>query len=244
MTVYLGIQEPKAGTGKGYLEAVDSCFQKVMQIDSVTWKEKITGLGTDGCAAMTGEKNGVVGLLRHDNKELMGFWRGAPKLELAVVKCLEDYPEFVKVRDVLRSLYQEYHYSAKALRELKELAEALDDQISKPTNVFGTRWLLHLQSALQALFRGYRPLMMHCQNTKEMRMGSSGRQGRAAFLVKFLTSFKGLLFSSFLWDIAEEAAYLSKVFQAEFLTVQLQRQQFKKFEFQCLNMRLPGMEMM
>lgn len=219
VTVYLGIQEPKAGTGKGYLEAVDSCFQKVMQIDSVTWKEKITGLGTDGCAAMTGEKNGVVGLLRHDNKELMGFWRGAPKLELAVVKCLEDYPEFVKVRDVLRSLYQEYHYSAKALRELIELAEALDDQISKPTNVFGTRWLPHLQSALQALFRGYRPLMMHCQNTKEMRMGSSGRQGRAAFLVKFLTSFKGLLFSSFLWDIAEEAAYLSKVFQAEFLTV-------------------------
>lgn len=41
VTVYLGIQEPKAGTGKGYLEAADSCFQKVTQIDSVTWKEKL-----------------------------------------------------------------------------------------------------------------------------------------------------------------------------------------------------------
>ena len=39
VTVYLGIQEPKAGTGKGYLEAVDSCFQKVINIDSVTWKQ-------------------------------------------------------------------------------------------------------------------------------------------------------------------------------------------------------------
>ena len=232
VTVYLGIQEPKAGTGKGYLEAVDSCFQKVSNIDSVTWKQKITG-----CAAMTGEKNGVVGLLRHDNKEFMGFWCGAHKLELAVVKCLEDYPEFVKVRDVLRSLYQEYHFSAKALRELKELAEALDDQISKPTNVFGTRWLPHLQSALQALFRGYRPLMMHCQNTKEMRVGSSGRQGRAAFSVKFLTSFKGLLFTSFLWDIAEEAAHLSKIFQAEFLTVTTATAAVRKFEFQCLSMK-------
>ena len=237
VTVYLGIQEPKAGTGKGYLEAVDSCFEKVINIDSVTWKQKITGLGTDGCAAMTGEKNGVVGLLRHDNKEFMGFWCGAHKLELAVVQCLEHYPEFVKVRDVLRSLYQEYHYSAKALRELKELAEALDDQISKPTNVFGTRWLPHLQSALQALFRGYRPLMMHCQNTKEMRVGSSGRQGRAAFSVKFLTSFKGLLFTSFLWDIAEEAAHLSKVFQAEFLTVTTAAAAVRKFEFQCLSMK-------
>ena len=74
VTMYLGIQEPKAGTGKGYLEAVDSCFQKVTNIDSVTWKQKITGLGTDDCAAMTSEKNRVVGLLRHDNKEFMGFW--------------------------------------------------------------------------------------------------------------------------------------------------------------------------
>ncbi|XP_078371376.1 zinc finger protein 862-like [Oculina patagonica] len=70
--------------------------------------------------------------------------------------------------------------------------------------------------------------MMHCQNTKEMRIGSSGRQGRAAFSVKFLTSFKGLLFTSFVWDIAEVAAHLSKVFQAEFL----------KFEMQCLDMKL------
>ena len=237
VTAYLGIEEPKAGTGRGYLDAVDSCFQRVTNMNSVTWKEKITGLGTDGCAAMTGEKNGVVGLLRQENREFMGFWCGAHKLELAVVKCLEKYPDFVKVRDVLRSLYQEYHYSAKALRELRELAEALDNQISKPTNVFGARWLPHLQTALQVLFRGYKTLMMHCQNTREMRVGSSGRQGRASFSVKFLTSFRGLLFTSFLWDIAEEAAHLSKVFQAEFLTVTTAAAAVRKFELQCLNMK-------
>lgn len=175
-TVYLGIEEPKAGTGRGYLEAVDSCFQRVTNIDPVTWEEKTTGLGTDGCAAMTGEKNGVVGLLRQENTAFLGFWCGAHKLELAVVKCLEKFPEFVKVRDTLRCLNQEYHFSAKAFRELKELAGVLDDQISKPTIVFGARWLPHLQTALQVLFRGYRTLMMHCQNTKEMRIGSSGRQ--------------------------------------------------------------------
>ena len=237
VTVYLGIEEPKAGSGKGYLDAVDSCFQRVTNMNSVTWKQKITGLGTDGCAAMTGEKNGVVGLLRQENTEFMGFWCGAHKLELAVVKCLEKYPDFVKARDALRSLYQEYHYSAKALRELKELAEALDNPISKPTNVFGARWLPHLQTALQVLFRGYRTLMMHCQNTKEMRVGSSGRQGRASFSVKFLTSFRGLLFTSFLWDIAEEAARLSKVFQAEFLTVTTAAAAVQKFELQCLHMK-------
>ena len=238
VTSYLGIEEPKAGTGRGYLEAVDSCFQRVTNIDSVTWKEKTSGLGTDGCAAMTGEKNGVVGLLRQKKAEFIGFWCGAHKLELAVVKCLEKFPEFVKVRDTLRSLYQEYHFSAKAFRELKELAETLDDKISKPTNVFGARWLPHLQTALQVLFRGYRTLMMHCQNTKEMRIGSSGRQGRAAYSIKFLTSFLGLLFTSFLWDIAEEAARLSKVSQAEFLTVTTAAAAVRKLELQCLNMKL------
>jgi len=143
---------------------------------------------------MTGEKNGVLGLLRQENTQ---FWYGAHKLELAVVKCLEKISDFAKVRDALRSLYQEYHYSAKALRELRELAEALDDHISRPANFFGARWLPHLQTALQVLFRGYRTLMMHCQNTKEMHVGSAGRQGRATFAVKYLTSFRGLLFTNF-----------------------------------------------
>ena len=151
-------------------------------------------------------KEGVVGLLRNENEEFMGFWCGAHKLELAVVKCLEAFPDFVRVRDVLRNLYQEYHYSATALRELKDLADALDDQIAKPTNV-----LPHLQYALQVLFRGYHTLMMHCQNTKKVHTGLSGRQGRTAFSVKFLASFRGLLFACFLWDIAEEAAHVSKV---------------------------------
>jgi len=79
--------------------------------------------------------------------------------------------------------------------------------------------------------------MMHCQNTKEMHVGSTGKQGQAAFSMKFLTSFKGLLFTSFLGDIAEEAAHLRKVFQAEFLTVTTATAAIRKFEFQCLNMK-------
>ena len=78
---------------------------------------------------------------------------------------------------------------------------------------------------------------MHCQNTKEMREGSSGRQGGAVFSVKFLTSFRGLLLTSFLWDIAEEAALLSRVFQAEFLTVTTAAAAVRKFELQSVNMK-------
>lgn len=37
--------------------------------------------------------------------------------------------------------------------------------------------------------------------------------------MKFLTSMKGLLFTHLTWDIVEEAAQLSKVFQANFTTI-------------------------
>lgn len=175
------------------------------------WKERLTAFGSDGCAVMTGSRNGVWGLLQQDpsTKYFKEFWCGAHKLELAVVKSLEHHDEFIKLRETLQSLYKEYHYSAKALRELRNLAEVFKEKVSRPLNVLGARWLPHLQTAFKILFDGYKVLVIHSQNTKEGRVGSAGRQGRATFSVKFLTSMKGLLFANLTWDTVEEAAHLS-----------------------------------
>lgn len=132
---------------------------------------------------------------------------------------MEHYDDFMKLRETLQSLYKEHHYSAKALRELRNLAEALKEKVSRPLNVLGARWLPHLQTALKIVFDGYKVLVMHSENTKEGRVGSAGRLGRAAFSAKFSTFLRGLLFAHLTWDIVEEAAYLSKVFQADFTTV-------------------------
>lgn len=91
--------------------------------------------------------------------------------------------------------------------------------MSRPLNVLGAWWLLHLQTALKNVFDGYKVLVMHSENNKEGRVGSVGRQGRATFSAKFLKSLKGLLFAHLTWDIVEEAAHLSKVFQADFTTI-------------------------
>ena len=140
-------------------------------------------------------------------------------MELAIVKSLQHFEQFNKLHETLQSLYKEYHYSPKALRELRELAEALKEKVSRPLNVLGARWLPHLESALKILFNGFKVLIMHSQNTKEGRVGSAERQGRATFSVKFLTSMKGLLFTHLTWDIVEEAAKLRKMFQANFTPV-------------------------
>ena len=83
------------------------------------WKERLTAFGSDGCAVMTGSKSGVWGRLQQDpsTNYFKEFWCGVHKVELAVVKSLEHYDDFMKLREILQSLYKEYHYSAKALRE-------------------------------------------------------------------------------------------------------------------------------
>ena len=218
---YLAIQEPKSGSGADVLDAISFAISNTTRMEDSAWKEKLTSFGSDGCAVMTGAKNGVWGLLRNDSSttNFKEFWCGAHRVELAVVKSLQHFEEFNKLRETLQSLYKEYHYSPKALRELRELAEALEEKVSRPLNVLGARWLPHLETALKILFSGFKVLIMHSQNTKEGRVGSAGRQGRATFSVKFLTSMKGLLFTHLTWDIVEEAAQLSKVFQANFTTV-------------------------
>lgn len=217
---YLAIQEPKSGSGADVLDAISFAISNTTGMEDSAWKEKLTSFGSDGCAVMTGAKNGVWGLLRSDSSttNFKEFWCGAHRVELAVVKSLQHFEEFNKLRETLQSLYKEYHYSPKALRELRELAEALEEKVSRPLNVLGARWLPHLETALKILFSGFKVLIMHSQNTKEGRVGSAGRQGRATFSVKFLTSMKGLLFTHLTWDIVEEAAQLSKVFQANFTT--------------------------
>ena len=199
---YLAIQEPKSGSGVGVLDAINTSISNTTGMADSQWKEKLTAFGSDGC---------VWGLLQNDPsaKNFKEFWCGAHKVELAVVKSLEHYEEFTKLHETLQSLYKEYYYSPKSLRELRELADSLEEKVSRPVNVLGAGWLPHLESALKILFKGFKLLALHSQNTKEGRVGSAGRQGRATFSVKFLTSMKGLLFAHLTWDIVEEAAQLS-----------------------------------
>ena len=236
---YLAIQKPKSGSGADVLDAISFTISNTTGMEESEWKEKLMSFGSDGCAVMTGAKNGVWGLLQNDSSttNFKEFWCGAHRVELAVLKSLQHFEEFNKLCETLQSLYKTYHYSPKALRELRELAEALEEKVSRPLNVLGARWLPHLETALKILFSGFKVLIMHSQNTKEGRVGSAGRQGRATFSVKFLTSMKGLLFTHLTWDIVEEAIQLSKVFQGNFTTVTCVIAAVNNFKMRLLAMK-------
>jgi len=98
---YLAIQEPKSGCGSDILEAISPCVSQTTGMADREWKERLTVIGSDGCAVMTGPKSGVWGRLQQDplTNYLKEFWCGAHKVDLAVVKSLQHYDDFIKLRN-------------------------------------------------------------------------------------------------------------------------------------------------
>ena len=90
-----------------------------------------------------GRKNGVAAKLRANVGHLVAVHCIAHQLELGVSKAIKGHPHLQRLNDVLVFLYEQYHYSPKALRELRMLREALE-KVLKPTNlVLGLGLALH-----------------------------------------------------------------------------------------------------
>ncbi|KAJ8332532.1 hypothetical protein SKAU_G00423210 [Synaphobranchus kaupii] len=107
------------------------------------------------------------------------------------METISQHANMKKVTDLLRGLYKQYHYSPKAWRELRELVEILNIKIWKPANLGGTRWLPHIEKALNTLMRDYTPVLTHMENTLETRSASADMLGRARQCTQLL--FVGLV---------------------------------------------------
>ena len=74
---------------------------------------------------MLGCRNGLAVKLKGDIPHLVEIHCVAHRLELASVAAIKGIKQVQDIRDILKGLYKQYHYSPKALRELKAVAEAL-----------------------------------------------------------------------------------------------------------------------
>ena len=61
--------------------------------------------------------------------------------------------ENLKVRfschGTFKNLYDQYHYSPKAVRGLRMIAQALEEKVLKPSNLHGARWLSYVHRAIK-----------------------------------------------------------------------------------------------
>ncbi|KAK2564106.1 Zinc finger protein 862 [Acropora cervicornis] len=215
---YLKIVELPNGTADGVIASFDQALFKVGVND---WRNGLVSMGSDGASVYTGVQNGVVAKLKQSVPWLLGIHCIAHNLELAILDCIKDEILLSSLRDMLQSVNKHYHYSPKALRELRELAEVMGEKIQKPGNLKGTRWVPHLHRALKVFLKNYTVIHSHFQNTVAAATSSADMQGRARKIIKEQEKFNTVLFACFILDVLECLSKLSMLFQKDNVTLTL-----------------------
>ncbi|XP_058630025.1 zinc finger protein 862-like [Onychostoma macrolepis] len=161
VNVFLSIQDVKQGTAAGILHAIYTAFEEA---DISDWRHKLVGFGSDGAAVNVGCRNGVSAQLLKDIPHLIAIHCVAHRLELGVLKAIKEDCNMAKLQSTLRQIYEQYHYSPKALRELRLIAEALEEKVLKPSNLHGARWLPYVHRATKILCDSYHIFVAHFED--------------------------------------------------------------------------------
>ena len=216
VNIFVGLKPCPNAKAPGLTEAVNSAMTAVCE----NWKEKTVALGTDGAAVMVGETGGVFALLKRDIPHLIKVHCIAHRLELAFADTVKAMAELEEAKSMLQGIWKHYHYSPKAVRELKELAESMQVKAYKAVKADGTRWVPHLKRALDVLLlKNYYSVVTHLQHTSQARDSSVTIQGRASNYCKKLVSYKFLLFLHLLLDIVTAISKLSLQFQDDKIAI-------------------------
>ncbi|KAI4802491.1 hypothetical protein KUCAC02_020325 [Chaenocephalus aceratus] len=228
---------------QGILDAIMSgLHQAGLSEDDL--KAKLVGFGCDGASMMIGHRNGVSARLKEMFGSLVTIWCVAHRLELTALDSMKSFPALTELKKSINGIYKHYHTSAKATRELKTVAEALNIHLVKPGTIDGTRWLPHTLHGLSALIRNYQAILFHLEShTSDMhdREASDLMKGRASHTVKGLKQFKTVIFVHLLLDILSELKDLSLLFQRDGLTLQMVSDGLQKTTLDLVAMKtVPG----
>ena len=117
----------------------------------------------------------------------------------------------------------------------------MEVNVGKPTRADGTRWVTHFLRAIEVLVgKNYKVIVSHFEKTVQSRDSSIEMQGRAKNVYKKLTSFKFLLYSHLLWDIAVEISGVSPAFQGNEVSVSDVKHELDRVDLSLQNMGRRG----
>ncbi|KAM3850348.1 zinc finger protein 862-like [Diretmus argenteus] len=217
-TVFFSLQPVKHAHAQRIYEAIEQAFVD-NRIDD--WKEKLVGMACDGAAVNLSRKNSVATRVKENAECVISVHCVAHRLELAVLQAIKNNRYLEDLKEILKLIYKHYQYSPKALREVTNIAMALETKVLKPNRVDGTRWSPHMQRALEVLATSYEVLLAHFEHVAEARPGETTAdiRGRAVFLRNRLKDYTIVRFPHFLRDLLDVIGNLSLVFQKDSLTV-------------------------
>ena len=172
-----------------------------------------------------GKKAGLAALLRKELPYLVDFHCLSHRLELALLELQNSCKSVDDVYTVLHLIWKTYHYSPKSVRALKTIADELQINILKATQVRGTRWLPHVSRALgfvgtkspQAESGQYSAVLMHMEDLS-VNSKVTDIQGRARHIVEEMKDVHFAAFCHFLADLFDILSRLSLQMQRSRVT--------------------------
>ena len=173
------------------------------------WQWSLVTISVDGAAVNLGACQGLAALLRQELPWLVTVHCLNHWLELAVKNAFANtYMD--EVLSMLTNLYYMYEKSPKRLRELKALADILEEAVRKPEKARGTRWLQHKSRAVKSLLLGYPVICTHLESmvSEESSVKAADKERFKSYLTK-LTSFKFVLHILFFEALLNPLAGLS-----------------------------------
>ncbi|XP_070559090.1 zinc finger protein 862-like isoform X2 [Ptychodera flava] len=206
--ILVGLEDLQHAHADGVFDAIGRAMQSFA---GENWLDKLVAAGSDGASVNLGNHDSVRTRLQQGRDYIVAIHCVAHRLELGVLDAIKNNNMMQTIQDLLKKLYKHYHYSPKALRELHEIAELMEEKIIKPTRLQGTRWVPHVQKASQSLIRSYQVFITHFEHISQGGPGSASAEvkGRATFIAKKLKDFRVLRFLFFLQDVLDIISRLS-----------------------------------
>ncbi|XP_078518519.1 zinc finger protein 862-like, partial [Lissotriton helveticus] len=183
--------------------------------------QKCIGLNTDGAAVNLGTKSGAVKQLLDEVSKHQG-WDNcnhiavvhcvAHNLELAVCDVKKKSSYISKFEEVLKGCFKLYYYSPKRRRELKEIADNLEEQLQHFGGLQQIRWVASQHRAVTALKTNWEATVLYLEH---LATGTDEYSNKAKGLLHDMKSEKFLYFLHFMIDFTELLQQVSKAFQQD-----------------------------
>lgn len=179
---FLSIESVASADAAGILESIKESFTR---LGITPFTDRIVGLNVDGASVNTGKFTGLGARIKVNAPWLQVIHCFNHRLELAIKDAFEGVAAYASINEFITKLYYLYQQSPKRLRCLRELAQAHEESIPKPTKAGGTRWINHKYRAMKNALDHYGVYMTHIE---ELAITDSQPKKRAeikGFLLKW-----------------------------------------------------------
>ena len=176
---------------------------------------KVTGLGTDGAAAMIGRIDGVAVKMKRENPKMVSTWCVAHRLALVAHWAAMKVDYLKTVQTTLVNVYTFFQYSAVRYNKLRQLKSVMNVQVKKFRKPTQVRWL-SLQESVLAVISAWGVLVMTLEHEA---VGTSVGAAQARGILKSVKPFKFIASLHVLADALDAICACNRVFQKDVLDI-------------------------